>query len=176
LSRWSGPYWKRRASIRNFWSWRLRRAIADVRSAKEIVAGLQEIGVKVSIDDFGSGFSLLRLLSELPINKLKIDRLFIRELDDRNRSLVRAMVGLARHLGLEVLAGGVETDEQIGFPLQLDCAWVQGNRCCAPMEPGKIGTLLPTLPLTDGDGPSIMDGQGASPDAPGRTDERNAAG
>lgn len=132
--------------------------IADVRSTKEIVTGLQEIGVKVSIDDFGSGFSSLRLLSELPISKLKIDRSFIRELDDRNRSLVRAMIGLARNLGLEVLAEGVETDEQIGFLLQLDCAWVQGNRCCAPMEPEKIETMLPESPLTDGNGPSIMEG------------------
>jgi len=116
--------------------------IADVRSAKEIVAELQKIGVKVSIDDFGSGFSSLRLLSELPINKLKIDQAFIRELNDRNRSLVKAMVTLARNLDLEVLAEGVETDAQLEFLKRLDCAWVQGNRCCEPMEPEKIEALL----------------------------------
>jgi PAS domain S-box/diguanylate cyclase (GGDEF) domain len=116
--------------------------IADVRSAKEIVAELQKIGVKVSIDDFGSGFSSLRLLSELPIHKLKIDQAFIRELNDRNRSLVKAMVTLARNLDLEVLAEGVETDAQLEFLKRLDCAWVQGNRCCGPMEPEKIEALL----------------------------------
>jgi diguanylate cyclase (GGDEF)-like protein/PAS domain S-box-containing protein len=134
--------------------------LSDVRCVKEIVTGLREIGVKVSIDDFGSGFSSLRALSELPINKLKIDRVFIRELDDRNRSLVRAMITLARNLGLEVLAEGVENDEQIEFLKQLDCHWVQGNHCCEPMEPERFEAYLASLPLTDGDGRTIMDGQG----------------
>ncbi|REK56558.1 MAG: PAS domain S-box protein [Thermobacillus sp.] len=116
--------------------------ISDVRSVKEIVAELGEIGVTVSIDDFGSGFSSLRLLSELPIHKLKIDRTFFRDLDERNKSLVRAMITLARNLGLEVLAEGVETDEQLEFLKLLECAWVQGNRYCEPMEPDKIESLL----------------------------------
>jgi diguanylate cyclase (GGDEF)-like protein/PAS domain S-box-containing protein len=134
--------------------------ITDVRCVKEIVSGLQEIGVQVSIDDFGSGFSSLRVLSELPINKLKIDRVFIRQLDERNRSLVRAMVTLARNLGLDVLAEGVETNEQIEFLMQLKCAWIQGNRCCEPMEPERFEAFLASLPLTERACPSIMDGQG----------------
>jgi len=118
------------------------RLISDVQRAKAAVAELRDIGVTVSIDDFGSGFSSLRLLSELPINKLKIDQAFIRELDDRNKALTRAAVMLARNLGLDVLAEGVETDAQLAFLRQLGCAWVQGNRCFAPMEPEQIEALL----------------------------------
>jgi len=132
--------------------------ISDVHCTKEIIAELREIGVKVSIDDFGSGFSSLRLLSELPINKLKIDKMFIRELTERNQSLVRAMITLARNLGIEVLAEGVETDEQLEFLRRLECAWVQGNRCSEPIEAERIEALLASRGLADQAGRPIVKG------------------
>jgi len=116
--------------------------IADIPPVKEIIQELLEIGVQVSIDDFGAGASDLRLMSELPIRKVKIDRMFFSEPGERNRTIVRALVTLARNLGLDVLAEGVETDEQLEFLLQLDCTWVQGYRCSEPLIAERAGELL----------------------------------
>lgn len=115
---------------------------SDVRSAKEILQELKQIGVKVSIDDFGSGYSSLRYLSELPINKLKIDQVFIRELNLKNKSVIKAVIALAGSLDLEVLAEGVETDAQVEFLKEQQCYIVQGYRYYKPMESEKLEALL----------------------------------
>lgn len=115
---------------------------SDVQYTKEIIAELKKIGVKVSIDDFGSGYSSLRYLSELPINKLKIDRVFIHELNARNQAVIKAVIALARNLEMEVLAEGVETDSQVDFLRRQECVLVQGFRYFRPMEPAKVEALL----------------------------------
>ena len=115
---------------------------SDFRAAKEILYELKRIGVKVSIDDFGSGYSSLRYLSELPINKLKIDRVFIQELNLKNQSVIKAMIALAKNLELEVIAEGVETDSQVEFLKAQHCYLVQGYRFFKPMEAAQMEELL----------------------------------
>jgi diguanylate cyclase (GGDEF)-like protein/PAS domain S-box-containing protein len=115
---------------------------SDVQSAKEILMELKRIGVRVSIDDFGSGYSSLRYLSELPINKLKIDQVFIQELNLKNKSVIKAVIALANNLDLEVLAEGVETDFQVDFLKEQKCYLVQGYRYYRPMDAEKFKELL----------------------------------
>jgi diguanylate cyclase (GGDEF)-like protein/PAS domain S-box-containing protein len=115
---------------------------SDVQITKQVLLELKHIGVKVSIDDFGSGYSSLRYLSELPINKLKIDRVFIHEMNIKNKAVINAVIALARSLELEVLAEGVETDGQIDFLKNLDCVLVQGYRFFRPMRPTELEGLF----------------------------------
>jgi len=115
---------------------------SDVQYTKEILMELKKIGVKVSIDDFGSGYSSLRYLSELPINKLKIDRVFIHELNTKNQAVIKSVITLAKTLGLEVLAEGVETDSQEAFLKDQGCELVQGFRYFKPMPAEEIGLFI----------------------------------
>lgn len=115
---------------------------SDVQHTKKLLNELQEIGVKVSIDDFGTGYSSLSYLSNLPINKLKIDRTFLSELNEKNKSVTRAVIALAKSLNLEVIAEGVETDEQVEFLKQENCELVQGFKYYKPMEAKEIEILL----------------------------------
>jgi len=115
---------------------------SDVQYAKEILLELKKIGVKVSIDDFGSGYSSLRYLSELPINKLKIDRVFIHELNTKNQAVIKSVIALAKSLGLEVLAEGVETVRQELFLKDQGCELVQGYRYYKPMAAEEIKLYL----------------------------------
>lgn len=111
---------------------------SDVQYTKEILLELTKIGVKVSIDDFGSGYSSLRYLSELPINKLKIDRVFIHEMNTKNQAVIKSVIALAKTLGLEVLAEGVETDSQVAFLKDQGCELVQGYLYYRPMAAEEI--------------------------------------
>lgn len=115
---------------------------SDVQYTKEILQELKNIGVRVSIDDFGSGYSSLRYLSELPINKLKIDQVFIQELNLKNKSVIKAVIALAQNLELDVLAEGVETDSQADFLKEQNCFLVQGYRYYKPMDAENIERLF----------------------------------
>ena len=89
---------------------------------------LKAMNIRLEIDDFGTGYSSLSRLQRLPFDSLKIDRSFIRELGDGNRSLdiVKAIMQLAHSLRLEVVAEGVETKEQLHTLRGLDCDQIQG--------------------------------------------------
>lgn len=105
----------------------------DVKYTEKILQELQDIGIKVSIDDFGSGYSSLNYLSHLPINKLKIDRSFLIELNERNKAVVKAIVALAQNLNIEVLAEGIESKEHISFLKTLNCQYGQGYYYFKPL-------------------------------------------
>ena len=96
--------------------------------AIDVLGELKEMGVKISIDDFGTGFSSLSYLKRLPIDALKIDQSFISDLtaDPDDASLVMAIITLAHNLKLEVVAEGVETEEQLKFLRLLRCDEIQG--------------------------------------------------
>jgi diguanylate cyclase (GGDEF)-like protein/PAS domain S-box-containing protein len=85
-------------------------------------------GIGISIDDFGTGYSSLAYLQRLPITEIKIDRRFIRDMltDLRSARLTQSLIMLARHLGFDVIAEGVETEEQMAFLRLHDCTWMQG--------------------------------------------------
>jgi diguanylate cyclase (GGDEF)-like protein/PAS domain S-box-containing protein len=110
----------------------LMHDIEETRARLEEIAAM---GVRLSIDDFGTGYSSLSYLKRFPVHKLKIDQSFIRDLttDRDDAAIVNAIVGLARSLGLDILAEGVETREQLVSLVGLGCEHFQGNLFSPPL-------------------------------------------
>jgi EAL domain-containing protein (putative c-di-GMP-specific phosphodiesterase class I) len=102
--------------------------IGDIQRAKTSLMSLKNQGVKVALDDFGTGYSSLFLLRALPIDKLKIDRSFVASLtaDRENATIVNALVGLGKALGLQVTAEGVEDGETADALRAMGCEFAQG--------------------------------------------------
>jgi EAL domain-containing protein (putative c-di-GMP-specific phosphodiesterase class I) len=107
----------------------------DAERAIVTLSKLKRLGVHISIDDFGTGYSSLSVLKRFPIDKLKIDRSFLRDLDaNRNNGLIAsAIIAMAHSLNLSVIAEGVETQEQIEFLRTLACYQVQGFYYSPPL-------------------------------------------
>jgi len=110
--------------------------IIDPEGAASVLAGLRTMGIRTALDDFGTGYSSLAYLKTFPLDRLKIDRAFVRGLpDDRNdQAISRAVVALGRSLNMEVLAEGVETPEQGSFLTTVGCQLFQGNFYGEPMS------------------------------------------
>lgn len=96
---------------------------------------LHEIGFKLSIDDFGSGYSSLNMLKDIPADVIKIDREFFNGTvnSQKGRAVISTVVDLAKHLNMEVISEGVETVEQVDFLTEIDCSMVQGYYFAKPM-------------------------------------------
>jgi EAL domain-containing protein (putative c-di-GMP-specific phosphodiesterase class I) len=105
---------------------------------------LGALGVRVSIDDFGTGYSSLAYLRQLPIHKMKIDRSFLRSIDTQaaDEAIVRAIVVLARTLGIAVAAEGIENEAQLSRVLALGCDEWQGHHFSAPLDGASFEKLL----------------------------------
>jgi diguanylate cyclase (GGDEF)-like protein len=118
--------------------------VEDVGAAAETLTSLRRIGVRIALDDFGTGFSTLANLMRLPIDALKIDRSFVRgiETEDHARAVIAAVIGIARRLGLTVVAEGVENEAQELFLRSERCEVLQGFRHGRPMAPEAIQRLL----------------------------------
>ena len=109
----------------------------DTSDVISLLHGIRQMGVGISIDDFGTGFSSLSYLKRLPITTLKIDKSFIDDIhrDPDDASLTEAIIGLARSFGLKVIAEGVETREQLAVLQSLQCDMVQGFFYSRPLSP-----------------------------------------
>jgi EAL domain-containing protein (putative c-di-GMP-specific phosphodiesterase class I) len=122
--------------------------LGDSSRALSILRRLKALGVRISMDDFGTGYSSLSYLQSFPFDKIKIDRAFISNLEGNNQSaaIVTAMIGLARGLGLPVLAEGVETEKQLAFLANEYCDEVQGYLIGKPRPIEDYAALLTVLP------------------------------
>lgn len=109
-----------------------------------LLTKLREIGFYISMDDFGTGYSSLSYLKNLPINKLKIDRSFVMNITEepKNQIIVKTIIFLAKELGIQILAEGVETEEEHSFLLQNNIDSIQGYYYAKPMPLYEIEKLL----------------------------------
>ena len=127
----------------------------NIRDGGEKLAQLREMQVSVAIDDFGTGYSSLAYLQQLSLDTLKIDHSFVCTIDSvaeghlhgrRNetsgRTIIGAIVALAKSLGLQVVAEGVETETQREFLVGIGCDLLQGYLFCRPAPADKIEQLL----------------------------------
>ncbi|HEY2629631.1 MAG TPA: PAS domain-containing protein [Usitatibacter sp.] len=124
--------------------------VRDVEGASVILAKLRALGVRIAIDDFGTGFSSLSHLRHLPVDVLKIDKAFVADIDSgrkKNESaggaaIVSAVIGLARGLGLKVVAEGVEKRSQLNFLTREGCHAAQGYLVCPPVAAPELEAWL----------------------------------
>ena len=124
------------------------RTVADLRR-------LEELGVTISVDDFGTAYSSLNYLHSLPLHKVKIDRSFVHDLGDNERrvTLLRGMTRLGAQLGLRVVVEGVETEQQLELLIPEDSIdEVQGYLLCRPMPAADVRKLLQTTYVVPGQG------------------------
>ncbi|TKD68827.1 putative bifunctional diguanylate cyclase/phosphodiesterase [Pseudalkalibacillus hwajinpoensis] len=107
---------------------------------------LRELGLEISMDDFGTGYSSLNYMKKLPINRLKIDRLFIKDITNSSCDLavVTTIISMARHLELDIIAEGVETEEQLSVLKGLECYEVQGYLYSKPIPAKEIEEFMET--------------------------------
>ena len=115
-------------------------AMRDADASLTVLQRLSDMGVDLSIDDFGTGYSSLMYLKRLPANELKIDRGFVRDLeqDSDDAAIVSAIVALGQALGLRIVAEGVETDRQQDFLTRLGCDSLQGYLLGQPVPPEQF--------------------------------------
>jgi Amt family ammonium transporter len=119
-------------------------AVADSQAARTVLMQLRALGVRISLDDFGTGYSSLGYIRQLPVDTVKIDRSFVRniESDGGTADLVSTMMTMARQLGLETVAEGVENQTQLGVLRQLGCGSVQGYLVAKPLAADEATELI----------------------------------
>ena len=121
-------------------------AMADAERARAVLVDLKALGVRLSLDDFGTGFSSLSYLQRFPVDTLKIDKTFIAGIDQRDcREIVRTILNLAHTLGLDVIAEGTETAGQVEFLESLECPFGQGYFFSRPIPSERVCPLLERL-------------------------------
>ena len=116
----------------------------DVESAIDLLTDLRALGIQISIDDFGIGYSSLSYLQQFPFNSLKIDRCFIHEVnsDARKSAITQAIIQMAHSLNLTVIAEGVETEAELAFLCQHHCDAMQGYLFSRPLTAATFEELL----------------------------------
>ena len=119
--------------------------MTDSTATMALLARIKSLGVRLAIDDFGTGYSSLSYLQRFPLDTLKIDRSFTRAMGTGEKSesmIARTIIPLAQHLGLDVIAEGVETLEQAELLRKLQCKYAQGFLFSRPINAGEVNQLL----------------------------------
>jgi len=119
-------------------------AVSNFEQTITVLGRLKELGFSIALDDFGTGYSSLAYLRKLPIDRIKIDRSFLRDItgDDNQRTIYQSIVTLAHQVGLEVVAEGVETAEQLLMLKTIGCDLAQGYYLSRPLPAADIRLLL----------------------------------
>ena len=127
--------------------------IDDAVGAQALLRELRDLGINLALDDFGTGYSSLTYLRAFPINILKIDRSFVRAIgtEREDSAIVGAVIGLAKNLGLSVVAEGVENQEQLAVLVRLHCPYVQGYLFSHPRPIDEATALIegPTIAVAN---------------------------
>ena len=118
--------------------------LEDAKRAGATMRELKALGVRLAVDDFGTGYASLSYLRSFPFDVIKIDRQFIGDLEPiaGGRAIVQAILALGKALGLTVTAEGVETDRQLEMLVEDHCAEVQGFLLARPMAAAQLGPLF----------------------------------
>jgi diguanylate cyclase (GGDEF)-like protein len=118
--------------------------LADPFRVRQVLARLNEMGLRLAIDDFGTGYSSLAYLRRLPVHTIKVDRSFVMDMCENasDATIVRSTIDLGRNLGLEVVAEGVETQEAWDALRALGCTLAQGYLISRPLPAGELAQLL----------------------------------
>jgi PAS domain S-box-containing protein len=118
--------------------------MGDPERTIKVIKGLKKLGMRISLDDFGTGYSSLSYLRRFPIDTLKIDRSFVCNLEtnSESREIVSTIMGLARNLGMDVVAEGAETLGEVSYLVSLGCEFGQGYFFSRPLDSNKAGALL----------------------------------
>jgi diguanylate cyclase (GGDEF)-like protein/PAS domain S-box-containing protein len=126
-----------------------RLLMHDVRHALEVLSRLRRLGVRLAVDDFGTGYASIMYLKRFPFTTLKIDKVFVADVTESGdgAALVAAMISMAHGLGLEVVGEGVEQGAQLDFLRKSGCHSFQGYLLSRPVEPAQFESLIPELRL-----------------------------
>jgi EAL domain-containing protein (putative c-di-GMP-specific phosphodiesterase class I) len=118
--------------------------VENIESTIASMNALNEIGVRFSLDDFGTGYSSLQYLKQLPLDQLKIDQSFVRDItvDASDKGIVRTIIAMAQSLNLDVIAEGVETEEQRQLLMESGCYHHQGYLFSKPVPIEQFEALL----------------------------------
>ncbi len=116
----------------------------DLDSSVRTLRALKQIGVQLSIDDFGTGYSSMSYLKNFPVDRLKIDKSFVKGVtyNPNDRAIITAVLSMANSMHLGVVAEGVENQEQMSFLQERLCEQVQGYYLSRPLNPGKLASLV----------------------------------
>ena len=121
--------------------------MANTPKVQATLSALKALGVHLTLDDFGTGYSSLGYLSSFAVDRLKIDRSFLLDMESKpnNVAIIHAVIALAKALGLEVVAEGVETGDQLAFLIDSGCLKAQGFLYGHPMPAASVAGFVPTL-------------------------------
>ncbi|MEA2704836.1 MAG: diguanylate cyclase [Actinomycetota bacterium] len=124
--------------------------MADAQQSLEVLDRLHALGVELSVDDYGTGFSSLSYLRDLPVNELKLDRAFLAAAaeDDRAVAIIRSTIDLAHSLDMRIVAEGVETDANLELISELGCDYAQGYLLGRPAPASMLFPVTPTAGVT----------------------------
>lgn len=124
--------------------------MGDINVASERLTELKKIGVTISIDDFGVGYTSLSYLKKLPVSIIKIDRSFVKDIPENqdHATIINAIISLAHNLDMKVVAEGVESLEQLEYLSHNQCDMVQGYYLCRPLPQNKIMAILANKTLS----------------------------
>lgn len=116
----------------------------SIKDAADKMLKLKGIGIQFSLDDFGTGFSSLQYLKQLPLDQIKIDQSFVRDvhLSDNDRAIVQAIIAMAKSLGIDIIAEGVESADQEQQLQRQGCTQYQGYLYGKPMPSDTLDSLI----------------------------------